>query len=69
MGTRRANHASLSSSTELLASNLRQVSLPFLAEATDQEEGLAADLLCLLFGLWKEICIKPFLQRINCETI
>lgn len=43
--------------------------LPFLAEATDQEEGLAADLLCLLFGLWKEISIKPLLQRINCETI
>lgn len=42
--------------------------LPFLAEATDWEKGLAADLLCLLFGLSKEISIKPFLQRINCET-
>lgn len=37
------------------------ISLPFLAEATDQEEGLAADCCACFFGLWKEKSIISFL--------
>lgn len=58
LGTRRANHAFSSSSTELSASNLRQVLPPFLTEATDEDGKLAANLL----WFWKSQLVPAFLS-------
>lgn len=61
LGTRRANHAFSSSSTELLASNLRQVPPPFLNEAEDGK--LAVDLLWFWKSLSACACFSVSVER------